>query len=1484
MTIERNLLRLIIPQIAKEYAPAGWLIEAVDLRWGISREAGLDNRTMRICLEELRRCRELSPKPNFIILLGQRHGWIPLPETIPTSDYVRLSMNRQEQDLFFQWYRLDENTLHEATYILQPRTGPYADDSRWSNDVETPLRNMFMRNSSLCEEYAMSATEKEIVNGALDVDDAKEHVLAYIRHLHDIPATRRSAFIDSESHAIHRLDSLKRKLHDKLSADNIYAAECAFEEYQSESFASLFKDAMTRHLRSIIDSTIKNAETVDGMDENKQHVEIAKAKSESFIGRADILKIIDDYVNDADDRRTLWVKGPSGSGKSSIMARTVRCYGDTHDIICRFCGETERSTDGLSFIKSLWDEIRRYDMSGRLSHLKIGNGFFSISPEEGFKSIISRIKLRRPLLIVIDAIDQLQESTCNGLSRLTWLDSKLDLGIKIIISTTDDYKFNFELPNLRILPLPSMGADASRMVMSILHRHDRTLSEKQSRQLDAILDRSDRSAIYLEILGHYLSQAESWVDISSSPTDLTGLVCQIVDRLSRPERHGDKLVKTSLRLLCAERIGLNDSEMLDLLDNDQECTDSIQATSFHQIDPDCGHSVPAIYWSRLHHDLLPLLRSKMSLAGTVTTFFHNAIRLTVEEIVLNDHSTKTVTYSSLYFYYKDKIAMSDRHALLECAPALFAATSSWSYVSPMIFRLFRDGYESLLCHNTDYILNKRALFPTLLIDDYNRGTGLYQDDNASSLLEMRNRVADLPDGLDAELLRTYLHNLPSDSPLRQLSESSTDDDTRSILFNALADSMPDDPTIHAIDSFGAFPHISADGNAVASVFDNGHTVKVKNLVNPSKSITYRFEKEISDLKCDDSLRYHLLTYDNECLLYDSVGNKTVCRFSFESSPYIDIAGSGNVITCGADGQHIIYQVDCDRQIDASCITDARLSHDGRYAWIILDNGVLVRYDISADTSISFPIEYPGGNAPTKIHAASCDLCLAGSILFKHYQIDGKDKFTHYDLQRFVYNAHISDDERKVFIQSQPHSISIFNISDEIFVTNKSCPKIFAMNDKFVLLGSPPRIAALDRQLETGFIPDAYNAGLNSFSCDCSGRRIIISSGINHVQESMQETIIYTDANVRKMHKPPFHNGYSYVSASAISPDGKLFGASSESPGNEAILCKAPSFELLVSQQELSCGCISQCFSDDSRYMLAATGHFIADPKLEIAICDCEKRLFCYFKDLDDRLYNKGGIRFLSDNRHILFPAGYHIFDLVENRIINQDGIACHDCDLADESNMVKACRGTVIEHPYKPLMLSVDHDARQLLTFDLEAKILHRSPCPYLLAAITPDAAMLFFIGEGTLYFAAYGASDRYTRICDNVRNIYPALDARHIFIYRIDGELLLFDLSAMRVIRRACFPGLWDAKICASGLLAVDSQGNCARFEAVGVSGFNRPAITSFVRRWDIFEKTQSQPTAICPMCGHVIHLSSTSGMIPGADTFCPACASPIRFNPYIK
>ncbi|MFO7906038.1 MAG: DUF4062 domain-containing protein [Pirellulaceae bacterium] len=68
----------------------GFQFQAIDLRWGVPGEAGLDHRTMRICFDELRRSQHVSPEPNFLILLGNRYGWRPLPEAISEDEFNRL--------------------------------------------------------------------------------------------------------------------------------------------------------------------------------------------------------------------------------------------------------------------------------------------------------------------------------------------------------------------------------------------------------------------------------------------------------------------------------------------------------------------------------------------------------------------------------------------------------------------------------------------------------------------------------------------------------------------------------------------------------------------------------------------------------------------------------------------------------------------------------------------------------------------------------------------------------------------------------------------------------------------------------------------------------------------------------------------------------------------------------------------------------------------------------------------------------------------------------------------------------------------------------------------------------------------------------------------------------------------------------------------------------------------------------------------------
>src|SRR5215211_7511778 len=87
MKEERDALQnYVFPRLRKLCQQYGARFQAIDLRWGVSEEATLDQQTIKICLSEIERCQKVTPRPNFIILLGDRYGWRPIPDEIPVME------------------------------------------------------------------------------------------------------------------------------------------------------------------------------------------------------------------------------------------------------------------------------------------------------------------------------------------------------------------------------------------------------------------------------------------------------------------------------------------------------------------------------------------------------------------------------------------------------------------------------------------------------------------------------------------------------------------------------------------------------------------------------------------------------------------------------------------------------------------------------------------------------------------------------------------------------------------------------------------------------------------------------------------------------------------------------------------------------------------------------------------------------------------------------------------------------------------------------------------------------------------------------------------------------------------------------------------------------------------------------------------------------------------------------------------------------
>src|SRR5262245_59939101 len=141
----RTLHESVFPELSARCERVGFSFQAVDLRWGVSEAAAIDQQTLKICLGEIARCRSTS-RPSFIALLGDRYGWCPLPTAIPCRelDLLRSFMSTEERDLLTAWYVRDDNALPSA-FQLRPRSGMWLDTERWSREAEEPLRRALKR-------------------------------------------------------------------------------------------------------------------------------------------------------------------------------------------------------------------------------------------------------------------------------------------------------------------------------------------------------------------------------------------------------------------------------------------------------------------------------------------------------------------------------------------------------------------------------------------------------------------------------------------------------------------------------------------------------------------------------------------------------------------------------------------------------------------------------------------------------------------------------------------------------------------------------------------------------------------------------------------------------------------------------------------------------------------------------------------------------------------------------------------------------------------------------------------------------------------------------------------------------------------------------------------------------------------------------------------------------------------------------------------
>jgi NACHT domain- and WD repeat-containing protein len=687
---ERNALQhKVFPALASLCEKAGSRFQAIDLRWGVSQEAGLDQRTARICLEEIERCQRTTPRPNFIILLGNRYGSRHLPEQILATEFEQIILQAEELQkaekvqpaqllLLLKWYQRDDNALPPVYYLRrrERETGAdYTSESVWTQDVEVPIRALLTISASaipLSDEqraaYEQSLTEREILAGALSpaVPDAKEHVFAYFREVEafdQLVSAPESEFAElrkfvdlvdantCDMEARERLRSLKARLEALLGPDHVrrYLATWSDGAVSRGHLDALCENVLA-DLTAVIQAEITRFAAADSLDtEVAAHMQFGELRGgkQRFVGRENLLSPIAHYLTTADANRPLVIFGPAGAGKSAIIARSADEARDRFPqavILERFIGATPPSVDGRSLLQSLCEELGRRFQNNTTVPLEYRELV------SAFRERLAWATVDRPILVFLDAVDQLSET--DNAKSLVWLPRQLPPNVRLVVSVMDDSvaaSSNAEdkaqagsdpLVVLRrrskpedLLPVEDYPREDATELLGYWMRADkRTLTPPQSNLILSAFQRCPRP-LFLKLAAE---EGKQWRSTESAPkmpaadsadAMLSELISQLFDRLSAPSNHGTVLVERALGYLVSAKNGLTEEELIGVLSTDREFFDTFQAgsRSVGQSLPPGVKSLPVAVWVRLYSDLQPYLTTRRADGTTLFAFYHRSL-------------------------------------------------------------------------------------------------------------------------------------------------------------------------------------------------------------------------------------------------------------------------------------------------------------------------------------------------------------------------------------------------------------------------------------------------------------------------------------------------------------------------------------------------------------------------------------------------------------------------------------------------------------------------------------------------------------------------------------------------------------------------------------------------------------------------------------------------------------------------------------------
>ncbi len=567
-----ELVEKVFPELRRRCRSRFVELLEVDLRWGITEEQSRQGATLKICLQEIDRCRPSAPV-FFIGLLGERYGWVPPPDYYP------------------------QEVLEDPEFV-------------WVKE-----------HIGGC-----SITELEILHGVLNNPAMKGRAFFYFRHdgyekRHwdqiqvEYPSLRSEDFTNEKEADPAHVHAKQEDLKQRIRESGLHHAPKFYET--PEQMAQMVLDALWEQ----IDAAFPASEVPNELErEWLDHEAFAKSRLKAYVGRDRVLGLLDEVL-DLNGPAVKVVTGTSGGGKSALLAywleqRSLRVPKRT---FVHYIGGTPESGTLGNLVFRLLRTIQSWGAAGDRIPADLVEAI-AVLPHWLARSAAQP----GGVLIVLDALNQLEEKSAH---HLAWLPAEPIPGVRWVVSTLpggsqDALAARGWLTSAQRVEVPPLErVERARIVVSYLSSFTKQLA---GRLVDRIADApQSENALFLRVALDELrvhgrhDSIEMLVDRLLGCRSPVELFIFAIRNLEKFDKERPNLVRESLGFLCVARRGLSENELLQLLSPSE--------------DP-ATQPLPRALWSPIY---LALEGSLVQRNGRLA-FFHDFLREAVRREYLDE--------------------------------------------------------------------------------------------------------------------------------------------------------------------------------------------------------------------------------------------------------------------------------------------------------------------------------------------------------------------------------------------------------------------------------------------------------------------------------------------------------------------------------------------------------------------------------------------------------------------------------------------------------------------------------------------------------------------------------------------------------------------------------------------------------------------------------------------------------------------------------